>query len=168
VSPDRLLRLYPRAWRERYGEEFLALVEDQAIGPRQVLDIVSGAIDARLTRTVPAPERAPTSEQGGTAVMNALRERLCETDTRFTTRDSLIGAAIVIGVGLLGAWLNAQLGRAGYDAAAEAVVLFATSGGLLVSLPFWLTKGQPVKAQAVVVGVPLVLLATIAVVKAMV
>src|ERR1019366_7091323 len=25
---DRLLRWYPRAWRERYGDEFVALIED--------------------------------------------------------------------------------------------------------------------------------------------
>ena len=29
-----LLRWYPRAWRERYGEEFLALVEDTLDGRR--------------------------------------------------------------------------------------------------------------------------------------
>jgi hypothetical protein len=31
----RLLRWYPRAWRERYGEEFLALVEDTLGGRRR-------------------------------------------------------------------------------------------------------------------------------------
>jgi hypothetical protein len=30
----RLLRWYPRAWRERYGEEFLAMVEDSLDGRR--------------------------------------------------------------------------------------------------------------------------------------
>lgn len=35
-DPDtaRLLRWYPRAWRERYGEEFLAMVEDSLDGER--------------------------------------------------------------------------------------------------------------------------------------
>jgi hypothetical protein len=28
MKPARLLRWYPRAWRERYGEELLALIED--------------------------------------------------------------------------------------------------------------------------------------------
>ncbi len=31
-SLERLLRWYPRAWRERYGEEFLALLEDELAG----------------------------------------------------------------------------------------------------------------------------------------
>ena len=29
-----LLRLYPRAWRDRYGEEFLALLESCPLSPR--------------------------------------------------------------------------------------------------------------------------------------
>ena len=28
MKPANLLRWYPRAWRERYGEELLALVQD--------------------------------------------------------------------------------------------------------------------------------------------
>jgi hypothetical protein len=43
---ENLLRLYPRAWRERYGEEFLATVGDGALGVQQTVDIVSAAIDA--------------------------------------------------------------------------------------------------------------------------
>ena len=36
ADPDaaKLLRWYPRAWRERYGEEFLAMVEDSLDGRR--------------------------------------------------------------------------------------------------------------------------------------
>jgi hypothetical protein len=44
-----LLRLYPRAWRERYGEELSAQLEAQRplrIGI--VADLVSGALDAHL------------------------------------------------------------------------------------------------------------------------
>jgi len=28
MRPARLLRWYPRAWRERYGEELLVLIQD--------------------------------------------------------------------------------------------------------------------------------------------
>ena len=43
-----LLRLYPRPWRERYGEEFEALLADRPPTLRHQLDIVRGALDARL------------------------------------------------------------------------------------------------------------------------
>jgi hypothetical protein len=43
-----LLSLYPRAWRERYEDEFLALLEARPPDTHDRIDIVRGAIDARL------------------------------------------------------------------------------------------------------------------------
>jgi hypothetical protein len=43
-----LLRLYPRPWRERYGEEFEALLADRPPSIRHRIDIVRGAVDARF------------------------------------------------------------------------------------------------------------------------
>jgi hypothetical protein len=43
-----LLRLYPVAWRERYGDEFAALLDLAPLSLWTVLDIVLGALDARL------------------------------------------------------------------------------------------------------------------------
>jgi hypothetical protein len=43
-----LLRLYPRAWRDRYEEEVLAVLEQARLGRRARLDLVRGALDARL------------------------------------------------------------------------------------------------------------------------
>jgi len=56
-----LIRLYPREWRDRYEDEFLALLEARppTIGDR--LDIVRAALDARLhpqVRQAEAPEPA--------------------------------------------------------------------------------------------------------------
>ena len=46
-----LIRLYPPAWRDRYGDEFEALLEECLHSPLDVLDIVLGAIDAHLEIT---------------------------------------------------------------------------------------------------------------------
>src|SRR5215472_14205565 len=43
-----MLRLYPRAWRKRYGEEMLALLEQHSITFWTVIDLFLGALDARL------------------------------------------------------------------------------------------------------------------------
>lgn len=43
-----LLHLYPRAWRERYEDEFVALLEARPPDVRDRIDILRGAIDARL------------------------------------------------------------------------------------------------------------------------
>jgi hypothetical protein len=54
---NRLLRLYPEAWRARYGDEFLALLEDRPPSLRERLDIVRGALDARVDPQLPGPAR---------------------------------------------------------------------------------------------------------------
>jgi hypothetical protein len=43
-----LIRCYPAAWRERYGDEFEAILEERPLGPFDVADILLGALDARL------------------------------------------------------------------------------------------------------------------------
>lgn len=44
----RLLRLYPRAWRARYGEEMLALLEQHHLSMRTRINLLRGALDAQL------------------------------------------------------------------------------------------------------------------------
>lgn len=43
-----LLRLYPTAWRQRYGDEVASLLADLPATPRATIDLARGAIDAHL------------------------------------------------------------------------------------------------------------------------
>ena len=43
-----LIRFYPARWRERYGDEFEAILEERPLGPFDVADILLGAFDAQL------------------------------------------------------------------------------------------------------------------------
>lgn len=43
-----LLRLYPRDWRRRYGGEMEAMLAEMRPGPHEIVDLLRGAIDARL------------------------------------------------------------------------------------------------------------------------
>jgi hypothetical protein len=45
---SRLVQLYPRPWRDRYEEEFLALLEERPPTARDMLDTILGALDAHL------------------------------------------------------------------------------------------------------------------------
>jgi hypothetical protein len=45
---NRLLRLYPAAWQERYGEEMSRILDDRPPSPFDVADLLLGAIDAHL------------------------------------------------------------------------------------------------------------------------
>jgi len=47
MRPESLLRLYPRAWRERYGDEMLALIEQPGDrGWRLAIDLMRGCAGA--------------------------------------------------------------------------------------------------------------------------
>lgn len=70
-----LLHLYPATWRDRYGDEFAALLEERPLGPFDVADVVLGAIDARLhlrgrqATSEPAKGLAMTLRIGGYAAI---------------------------------------------------------------------------------------------------
>jgi hypothetical protein len=60
-----LLRLYPRAWRARYGEEMLALLDDRPHGARDRVDLVRGALDAWLHPWTPSAVPIVAAFAGG-------------------------------------------------------------------------------------------------------
>lgn len=60
-----LLRLYPRAWRERYEEELLAVLEDHQVTLATVLDLLIGAVDANFNYN--------RSTEGVQSMVNRLR-----------------------------------------------------------------------------------------------
>ncbi len=43
-----MIRLYPPAWRQRYGEEFALVLGGQRASPGMVIDVLGGAVDAWL------------------------------------------------------------------------------------------------------------------------
>jgi hypothetical protein len=69
------VRLYPRVWRDRYEEEFLAVLETRPVGPFDAVDIVLGAMDAhrrllrRPGRTSPRKEIRMSTRLGGLAAV---------------------------------------------------------------------------------------------------
>lgn len=47
------IRLYPRSWRERYGQEFEALLDDMPSSMRTTFDILKGALRMHLSASGP-------------------------------------------------------------------------------------------------------------------
>ena len=152
MTAERLLRLYPRAWRERYGDEFLAIVGDNRIGMQQAIDIVSGAIDAWLSADVRNATRvASAAPSGGTITMKSIP--FCDrNNARYTTRDGVIGAGVMLVGTLVFVLLGFAAKAGGPPPAGEMLLNLAFPGSLVLSMPFWLMKGQPWKAQVAIVG----------------
>ncbi|MCO5178347.1 MAG: ubiquinol-cytochrome c reductase iron-sulfur subunit [Thermomicrobiales bacterium] len=106
----KLIKLFPRAWREHYQDEFLALIEDHPIGARDLLDIIVSAVDARVRPSswLPGTERQivlqssglPSPPQPGTTIrVGGDRPARPEHTRRFSRRvflrNALVGSAAV-------------------------------------------------------------------------
>jgi len=67
ANPDRMLRWYPRAWRDRYGEELLVFMED-SFGRKKPplrarLSIVAGGIRERARRSGLTGDSVPPTDR---------------------------------------------------------------------------------------------------------
>jgi hypothetical protein len=79
MKPAHLLRWYPRAWRERYGEELLALIQDNLQEGRPAWRLQLSAIWGGLAErgrqawhAATASLKAAWSDQGGTILLAGL------------------------------------------------------------------------------------------------
>lgn len=80
-----LLRLYPPAWRHRYEDEFLAMLETRRVGPSIALDIARGAYDAWV--------RGPRGDLGFVGIALALVVYAIASWVLAATRRAWVGLA---------------------------------------------------------------------------
>ena len=59
----QLLRLYPEGWRRRYGEEFLALLEDLPLTPPVLWDVLKATLVARYEPRVLEEVTLPSMDE---------------------------------------------------------------------------------------------------------
>ena len=161
----QLMRLYPSKWRARYGDEFVEMLGRDRLRAQQVIDIISGAIDAWLSPDVRKATRIATVT-GGTAMEKTLS--ICSgNERRYSTRDRLVGAAVMLGGTAILVLAATVLIRSGWTSAGEAILNMSFMVAMTLSMPFWLTKDQPRRAQAVLVGGTLAILTVIGAVAAL-
>jgi hypothetical protein len=103
-----LLRLYPRAWRRRYGAEMDAMLAGEPLTPRTLVDLLAGAIDARLNPQIP---EIKSGHLQGVAAMT--KTATCNPKG-LTTGDQVRSAGWMIGGSLvmvgMAIWLKISLG----------------------------------------------------------
>ena len=145
-----LIRLYPAAWRNRYEEEFLALIEARPPSVGDRWDIVRGAFDARLHPHVreAAQPPEPTDERAANLVV-----------ARRLGFAALAGAAV-----WASAWVVALMGPLVYDgygayrdgSAAMPVLMLAVAllAGGLIGQVIWLPPSARAARVGVVVAIP--------------
>jgi hypothetical protein len=105
-----LIRCYPAAWRERYGDEFASILDERPLGPFDVADILLGALDARLRlrdrRAVVTQRKGFTMSLriGGIAAILAtvsLAMAWFFGSRYFAVDDTLAAFLLLLGLGLL-------------------------------------------------------------------
>ena len=156
-----LLRLYPRAWRARYGEELGDLLAGKRLTPRLVLDLLAGALDARLNPQLPtrAAGTAAGSSGGGTMV-GGLSFR-CASAGHMTRREALQSALLLVGLTfvltLLHVWLKRVYGSTPWvEGLGSVVISMPALVWVLVSPAGW--KHRSPAARAILVAFVLAVL----------
>lgn len=152
MTAQGLIRLYPRAWRDRYGDEFVAAVGNAPLHVQQIVDIISGAIDAWFSSDVRRATVAGSGARKGGTTMSSFSFVCRDSRVRYTTRDALIGSGVMLLIVVVVTALGIAARRNGFPATGEMLKAVATPGAILLSMPLWMLKGQPWKAQVVVIG----------------
>ena len=142
-----LLRLYPRRWRERYGEEFEELLAERPPSVRHRFDIARGALDAHLHPQLVDPDRvvdrwwlAPLAGFGllifGVLVVAASPERFDEYGSYRDANMALIPllgaiALLIVGIARLALLLPTELG------ALRVIGFVGVSAGVVWAIAPW-------------------------------
>ncbi len=155
MTAVRLIRFYPRAWRDRYGAEFVEMIGPGALHTQQVIDIAMAAIDAWLSADVrqSATNSSIVTNPGGRAMLAASKTTCGGPTMRFTSRDMWISGAVFGGGGMALSALGGAIGQFGYPVPGGVLQSLAFPLSLTASMPFFLMKGQPWRAKVVVLGV---------------
>ena len=148
-----LIRLYPPAWRRRYGHELAEVLARQPASLRTAIDLVAGAVDAWLHPQSSTAAMAADPKGEGTMIPRMLRLRDAGCGAKPTTADAITGAAVTIGgslaVVLALMWAKARYGENPY---LESLALVVWMVPMLVGLSFTELKGRSGRVKAVFVG----------------
>jgi hypothetical protein len=128
-----LVRLYPRAWRERYGEEFVALLEERPASFADAFDILRGAFDAHVRRQV---------FDGGVMIVIELRKNVLAVLWAWA-------GFVVAGVGFQKMTEYEAFVRAAREDAWVGLAFYAVVAGALAALVAVLAGGAPIVFAAV-------------------
>ena len=127
-----LIRMYPREWRSRYGDEMRALLEADRLTLRTIADLIGGAIDARLD-----PQLATASNGQSNEGVSHMTRAFCGVPAHASPPEPWRAAAWMIGASLVLtlASLLLQL-RVGPNSFSESLWYSAFPAALMMSTPY--------------------------------
>jgi hypothetical protein len=149
-----ILKLYPREWQRRYGDEIAEVVAAQPNSIQLTVDLIGGAIDAHLKPQAFARrlEEAEDTTKGGHDMASRLWG--CGSKSPMSRKEAMIGASITLGTALLVAGALMLIDHP----ATETIVLVMTPGVLVVGSQWMYSRGHSTLARIGLVGGPFVIL----------
>ena len=151
----RLIKLYPPAWRRRYGRELAELISTQPASFGTAIDLIAGAVDAWLNPQSSTASTAADPKGAEPMVTKMVQLRFAGDGPNVTAADHLKAAAVTIG-GTLAlvlplSWAIVRYGKDPY------LLSFTTVSWLvpyLFSQRYTTLKGRSGRVQAVLIGGP--------------
>jgi len=119
-----LLQLYPARWRQRYGEEFEAVLAGRRASVGLVLDVLGGAIDAHLYPQIQKSNSKPIKEEDTMTFL--MLQRCSAGGPKLSRRDQRIASFFMILSALVMAVLYIALTRIYRSAPAVQAVGYAS------------------------------------------
>ena len=119
-----LLQLYPASWRERYGEEFGAVLASQRASVGLVLDVLGGAIDAHLYPQIQNSNSKPIEKEDTMTLL--MLQRCSAGGPKLSHRDQRIASFFMILSALVMAVLYIALTKIYHSAPAVQAVGYAS------------------------------------------
>jgi hypothetical protein len=119
-----LLQLYPARWRERYGEEFGAVLASQRASVGMVLDVLGGAIDAHLYPQIQNSNSKPIKQEDTMTLL--MLQRCSAGGPKLSPRDQRIASLFMILSALIMAVLYIALTKIYHSAPAVQAVGYAS------------------------------------------
>lgn len=158
-----LIRLYPPAWRRRYGREVAELLATHPASFHTAIDLVAGAVDAWFNPQSSTAAKADDPKGAEEMIPKMLQLRGFSHGANYTAADALKAAAVTIGgslvVVLAMMWGKARYGENPY---LESLALVLWMVPFLFGLSFTELKGHSGHVRAVFVGVPSAIVIAIA------
>ena len=146
-----LLRLYPAAWRERYGEEFGAVLASQRASVGLVVDVIGGTIDAHLYPQIRQSEARQT--QRGDTMTLAMFQRCAVGGPKLTPSERRIASRLAIGTSFVMAMLYLLLTKIYREApAVQAVIWSAILAPNIINTQMAYLRKRSWLTHAIIVG----------------
>jgi hypothetical protein len=153
-----LLRLYPEAWRARYGEEFATVLASQRASFGLLLDVLGGAVDAHLhPQVLPTDSnQVPNPNEGEDTMTLALLQRCALGGPKLSSGERRFASTLAILSALAMASLYLVLTKIFRQAPAVQAVIYASvffTSSIQVQMAYLRNRSRG--AQALILGAEL-------------